>query len=602
MKMTSVRARLLLPLVFAVLAVVRLGHAQLLSPGPLSKQHATLEGDQHCNDCHSSGKRVEQASCLKCHGDLGARIANGQGLHGRQYKGKPCESCHAEHLGGGTSVRWPGGDATKLEGAHTKTTCNKCHDKSNGRGNHTFLGLSTACGSCHKDVHDNRFGSSCASCHDQQRWVNVKLDAFNHDVARFALRGAHQTTPCVKCHADPPKYSGLSFALCTNCHKDVHLGKLGPTCTNCHTESLWKPATMKLGTHPGTSLANGHAQVACRACHDKGNMVAPSKGKECVSCHAPVHEAPFGRACASCHASIQWTDLPRTMGLAAHSKTHFPLTGKHDEVACSSCHKPTVPRDVRYRRLAFARCADCHQDKHQGEFAKADRGECAPCHTTANFRTTTFGVLAHAATRFPLEGTHTASPCSACHKARPPLLDLHIGNQACADCHANPHGNQFVKEMSIGGCGQCHNPNGWRTPKIDHSTWPLTGAHGTTPCDSCHHPSAEDRKSGRGASYKGVPRACGGCHDDAHMGQFRLTQPALECDKCHTTTVFKIAKFDHESTAGWALTGAHAQAKCAGCHTAEAINGAGKTVRWRLPSTECKFCHADPHQPPPRGP
>ena len=479
---------------------------------PLTKAHASLEGDQHCSDCHSSGKRVSQAACFTCHGDIGSRISAGQGLHGRAYKGKSCEGCHAEHLGGGVPVRWPGGDPAKLDhaqtgwplqGAHQQTPCNKCHNKANARGSHTFLGLSVACASCHKDVHENRFGPSCTGCHNERTWKDVKTDAFNHDLARFPLRGAHQTTPCAKCHSDPPKYVGFKFALCTDCHKDIHRGKLGPTCTNCHNEARWKPAVFRGGMHPGTSLANGHATVPCRACHDRGNLVAPSKGVACVSCHKPIHKAPFGTACATCHASIEWLGLARSVGLTAHQKTAYPLTGEHSSVNCVGCHQPRTPTNARYRELAFGRCADCHEDKHQGEFAKtSNHGECGPCHTTKGFQKTSFGVAMHASTRFPLEGTHTASPCSACHGAKRPLLDLRVPKQACADCHENPHSNQFVKEMNQGGCGHCHKPNGWHLPKIDHKTWPLTGAHAAAECDSCHHPTEEDRKSGRGVSYR----------------------------------------------------------------------------------------------------
>jgi hypothetical protein len=606
MTTAHLRATFAVLLALVVVTLARIASSQLLSPGPLSKSHASLEGDQHCNDCHSSGKRVDQGACLKCHGDIGARIAAGQGLHGLQYKGKACETCHAEHLGGGAPVRWPGGDPTKLDhaltgwplrGAHTKAQCSTCHNKANVRGSHTFLGVSTACGSCHKDVHEGRFGATCANCHNESAWADVKVDSFNHDLAHFVLRGAHQTTPCAKCHSEPPKYTGLKFQLCTDCHKDVHQGRLGPTCTSCHSDTHWTPAVMKPGRHPGTSLANGHASVACRTCHDRGDLVAPSKGVECVSCHSPVHQAPFGRACANCHGSIQWLDLPRTVGLAAHDKTEYPLTGKHDAVGCANCHKPSMPRDARYRKLSFARCSDCHQDKHQGEFAKLDRGECGACHATIGFRPTSFGVLAHASTRFPLEGTHAAAPCSSCHKTPRPLFDLRLPKQACADCHANPHGDQFAKEMGQGGCAHCHKPNGWHVPKIDHSTWPLTGAHATAECDSCHHPSAADRKAGQGASYRGVPRACGGCHDDPHLGQFRLTQPSLECDRCHTTALFKIPKFDHLATASWELTGAHARTDCGKCHFMTKVGEDRQTIRWRLPGTDCKFCHANPHRP-----
>jgi len=589
-------------------ALARVAGAQLLSPGALSRAHASIEGDAHCGDCHSSGKRVDQGACLKCHGDLGARIAAGQGLHGLQYKNQPCEKCHVEHLGVGTEqVRWPGGDRSKLDhaltgwpldGAHKTTPCNKCHTKLNTRGAPTLLGLSRTCTSCHKDPHEGRFGAACTSCHDEVTWKNLRLQDFNHDQAKFPLHGAHATVQCAKCHFEPPKYLGLKFALCGDCHKDPHAGRLGAGCTDCHDETRWKPVSFAHtgAKHPGLSLAAGHAPVACRACHDRGNLAAPSKGSECVSCHRPVHDAPFGRACDGCHSSIQWVGLPRSVGLAAHPRTVYPLTGRHSEATCASCHRPDLPADRRFRKLSFARCADCHEDRHKGEFASADRGECKPCHTTSGFHPTLFGPDLHAATTFPLLGRHMAAPCSACHTSPRPRVDLQISKKACGDCHANPHGDQFAKEMAQAGCAHCHDPRGWDLPKIDHSIWPLLGAHATAQCDSCHHPTPEDRKSGRGASYRGLPRNCGGCHDDIHAGQFRLTRPALECGKCHSAKTFKIPDFDHAAVTGWALTGAHEKAPCAKCHPSAKVGAEAAVVRWRGPSKECKFCHANPHE------
>jgi hypothetical protein len=599
--------------VLLAMTLARAAHAQLLSPGPLSKSHASLEGDQHCGDCHSSGKRVEQALCLKCHGDLGARITAGQGLHGLQFRGNPCESCHVEHVGGGVPTRWPSGGPDKLDhaqtgwplnGAHKGAACNQCHNRQSAHGSPTFLGLSRACSSCHKDPHAGRFGAACANCHDETAWKNLGsqgLQGFNHDLARFALRGAHTTVPCVKCHFEPPRYTGLKFSLCGDCHKDPHAGRLGTTCADCHQDIAWKPVTFKQSgaKHPGLSLANGHAAVACAACHDRGNLVAPSKGSACASCHSPVHKAPFGPGCGTCHGAILWLGLPRQVGLAAHPRTAYPLTGKHEEVACAGCHKTTQAPGARYRKLAFGRCADCHEDKHGGEFARTDGGECRPCHATSGFRPTLFGIDAHAATGFALVGGHLAAACKSCHTTPRPQLDLRVAKQACADCHTNPHGDQFAKEMTAGGCGHCHEATGWNLPKIDHSSWPLTGAHATTSCNSCHHPTAEDRKAGHGASYRGVARNCSGCHDDRHLGQFRLREPVLECDRCHSTRGFKIPNFDHLAVAGWALTGAHAGTECAKCHPAATLDGGPATTRWRGPSRECAFCHANPHEPRP---
>jgi hypothetical protein len=607
----TVLLRLLVALVVLLgIAPARVAYAQLLSPGPLSRSHASLEGDQHCGDCHSSGKRVDQGACLRCHGDIGARIGAGQGLHGLQFRGQACEACHVEHVGGGPPTRWPSGGPGSLDhaqtgwplnGAHKTTQCSRCHSRSNARGAPTFLGAPKACAACHKDPHDGHFGTTCNGCHNESAWKEVSpqgLQSFNHDNTHFPLRGAHTSVACAKCHFEPPRYTGLKFQLCGDCHKDPHSGRLGTACADCHEDTRWKPVTFRHtgAKHPGVSLANGHASVQCQTCHDKGNLAAPSRGVACASCHKSVHKAPFGPACGNCHASILWLGLPRAVGLAAHSRTGYPLTGRHEEANCAGCHKPSLPRDARYRKLAFGRCADCHQDRHGGEFARSDGGECRACHSTTGYRPTLFGVAAHASTRFPLVGKHTASPCSSCHTTARPLLDLRVAKQACADCHTNPHGTQFASEMAQGGCGHCHEPAGWNLPKIDHSTWPLTGAHATTTCNSCHHPTAEDRKAGHGASYRGAPRNCAGCHDDVHLGQFRLTQPALECDRCHSTTAFKIPSFDHKAIAGWALTGAHASTECSKCHPTANVAGERPTTRWRGPSRECSFCHANPHE------
>jgi hypothetical protein len=601
MDLVALKTAIVRALVVALIMLfAREAHAQLLSPGPLSKQHASLEGDTHCNDCHSSGKQVNQAGCLGCHGPIGARIGAGKGLHGTAFKGQPCANCHIEHRSGGGLVKWPSGDPSKLDhaltgwplnGAHKTTGCRNCHKSA------SFLGLSSSCTPCHKDQHNGRFGNACTNCHDEQTWKNLNLKGFNHDQARFALRGAHQRVACAGCHQEPPKWIGLAFGQCIDCHKDPHKGRLGTTCTTCHEDTKWKPVSFSHSgaRHPGVALIGGHATVLCGKCHDKGNLAAPSKGVECASCHQAVHKAPFGRACIGCHGSIQWMGLPRPVGLAAHTRTEYPLTGKHSDTNCAGCHKPELPRAARYRQLKFGRCADCHADKHQGEFAKRDNGECKSCHATAGFRPTLFSSAMHSDTKFPLVGKHGAAACSSCHTNARPRADLHVAKQACADCHANPHGDQFAKEMAQGGCAHCHSPTGWNLPKIDHSTWPLTGAHATAQCESCHHPTPEDKKSGKGASYRGVPRVCTGCHDDVHLGQFRLTQPVLECDKCHTTRAFKIPTFDHAANTNWALTGAHQKVECAKCHPVTKIKDSSEAARYRLPSHECKYCHANPH-------
>jgi hypothetical protein len=516
----------------------RRGGAQLLSPGKLTSDHAEIDGDANCSRCHSSGKRLDTQACLSCHEDLGARIKAKAGLHGRQYRGQDCGSCHVEHLGREAKlVRWPGGSKEKfqhreagwaLKGAHQKLECQQCHDGRNERGHPTYLGLKTSCTSCHEDPHDDRFGDK--------------------------------------------------------------------ECTSCHNETDWTEVSNVADNHPGLSLAAGHAKVECQQCHDQGNVKPPSEGSACVSCHQEVHEAKLGTRCENCHASIRWAPLPRRIGLRMHSSTPFPLTGNHRDVACKRCHRSNLPADRRYRGLQFDDCTDCHKDPHKGAFADwVDDADCSSCHDEHGFWPTLFTVEQHAHAEFPLNGRHQAVPCSACHEGKRPRLSLTMKARECADCHDNPHGEQFSAEMSQGGCAQCHSESGWESPRIDHSVWPLTGAHAEAACESCHSPSQSDRKQGRGATYRGAPTECSGCHRDVHAGQFRLSPPELACEACHDTQSFELASFDHETMADYPLEGGHADLACESCHAEERLRNGDKVTRYRLGYRACADCHADPH-------
>lgn len=405
-------------------------HAQFFSPGELAQDHAELEGDSHCNDCHSAGARVTNDKCVACHQDVGASIKKKRGLHGRNFAGQPCGNCHTDHRGREHNlVRWDPNkfdhdeSGWELGGAHQRTDCNKCHTGKNERNRPTFIGLSNTCASCHKDVHEGRFGAGCADCHDDVSWKNLDLEPFDHDLARYPLRGKHREVACAKCHGEPAKYQPLAFSTCGSCHKDPHQGKLGADCESCHVEASWKQIDMQRSAHPGLNIQAGHAKVQCRTCHDRGTLASPSRGKRCASCHAPVHEAKFGDDCAECHAAIRWLGLPEAIGRRVHDRTSYPLEGRHETTACDDCHSPKLPRAKRFRQLEFERCGDCHKDVHKGQFEDRQGGECVTCHTLDGFAPTTFGVELHATSRFALEGGHEAAPCGTCHTGKKPRVE-----------------------------------------------------------------------------------------------------------------------------------------------------------------------------------
>ena len=582
--------------------------AQLFTPGPLAEVHRELEGDANCTKCHSQGRRVDEQRCTECHDDIGSQRKRRQGLHGRNFAADACGDCHVDHRGlRHDLVRWPGGSIETFEhgltgfglrGAHSETQCADCHDRKNRRGASTFLGLSQACGSCHEDPHERRFGDDCLQCHNESDFKQTDLDRFEHGRARFPLNGEHARVECVECHGEPPQYRDLAFQSCKDCHDDPHQGRLTSPCATCHDEQSFTHIIMPRAEHPGLSLAAGHRPVECATCHDVGADVPPSRGAACVACHEPVHEANFGTQCERCHESIQFLNLPDKLGRAVHDRTPFALKGQHVQVACGACHRPQMPRPQRYRGLDFERCADCHQDEHAGEFTARDGGECKPCHSERGFAPTRFGLVMHERTAFPLEGRHRAVACSGCHDSPRPRLTWRVPAQRCEDCHQNPHGDQFVDEMRQDGCAHCHSPAGFEQPRIDHSTWPLSGAHATAACDACHTPTEEDRRSGQGASYRGVPRECAGCHEDEHAGQFRLTEPQRPCADCHNTERFEGIEFKHAEQANYPLEGAHAQLQCGSCHPTVQLlppSEGQQVIRYRLGYRRCRDCHADPH-------
>lgn len=577
-------------------------HAQFFSPGELARGHASLAGDDRCSECHSAGRGVSNDKCMSCHQDVARTVREKTGLHGKTFAGQPCGSCHVDHRGRDHDlIRWDPQSfdhrqaGWPLRGDHARLACAKCHTGKNERGHATYIGLDQACVSCHEDKHQGRFGLDCQSCHDEVDWKNLELDRFDHALSRFPLRGKHAQVKCAECHGTPAVYQPLPFAECGDCHEDPHQERLGSECESCHDEVSWKKTRMTRGAHPGVSLGGGHTRVACKSCHDRGNLLPPSRGERCVSCHEVVHDAKFGDDCARCHTQVRWLGLPEALGRRVHRQTRYPLVGGHQRTPCKSCHSEKLPRAQRYRDLDFDACMDCHKDVHRGQFSERSGGACESCHDVQAFAPASFGAEEHATTELALVGSHEAAPCQSCHTGKAPRLDWQLDKQTCADCHKNPHGDRFEREMAADGCATCHGTVAWDLPKIEHDSWPLLGKHASARCDECHTATEADQRAGAGPSYKLAPRECEGCHTDVHLGQFRLSEPEKECGACHDAQSFQLPDFDHVRGTGYALEGKHAKLACAACHVPTQLTDGRTTPLWRLPYDECKDCHQDPH-------
>jgi hypothetical protein len=334
--------------------------------------------------------------------------------------------------------------------------------------------------------------------------------------------------------------------------------------------------------HP-ISLANGHKGLACVKCHDQGIGKTPSKGKTCKDCHARGHDTDFGPDCERCHGSIIWLSVPEPLAREAHVKTPYPLLGKHQKAPCSGCHLDTTPAKDRFRLVSHDKCLSCHEDKHKGEFAAKDLGDCSGCHDNNGFDRTTFGLAQH--TTWKVDGKHVATPCKSCH---PGGLSFLVGGTQCLDCHQNPHGPKRTAEMTDKGCATCHDTSSWGRASVPHPAFALTGAHARTTCKGCHGAKAEDADA---ASFRGIPKTCNGCHDDTHAGQFA----GKPCTDCHGTERWtKLDGFDHGKTR-YPLEGVHVPMSCDACHARTTLRDGSTAVRWRLGYFRCRDCHATPH-------
>ncbi|MGI9225013.1 MAG: cytochrome c3 family protein [Woeseiaceae bacterium] len=382
--------------------------------------------------------------------------------------------------------------------------------------------------SSHADIEDE-----CDACHDP-------------------LSDQPQFEFCIVCHED----EGRDIAADTGFHGRLPRAEV-LQCAECHTDHEGRDIDIVAldeasFDHALTDfeLQGAHDDVACGECHAEGkpHRQAPST---CVGCHQEddPHVGQLGNDCVACHSTRDWTET-----FFDHSRTSFPLTGAHPDVACGGCHQSATFSDIS------STCVACHQqdDVHKGR----NGTECVDCHSTAAWKTVTFNHLAQ--TGFPLTGGHDGLTCQDCHRADD------FGDRRNADCVAC-HRDDDVHEGSNGDdCGACHDIADWHAVIFNHTTrtsFALPPGHDELACDVCHTSNVHDS----------LPRDCAGCHEDAHEGQL-----GTQCDGCHVATVWTGRTwFDHDITR-FPLIGVHADVACGTCHSSSAFHDT---------ETECVACH-----------
>ncbi|HUL75314.1 MAG TPA: hypothetical protein VLT86_19530 [Vicinamibacterales bacterium] len=585
-----------------VLALAARAEAQLgalVSPGPLAKAHASLEGVANCEKCHERGRKVTAERCLVCHQAIAQRIALKKGVH--RSVTNDCVQCHVEHAGVDGELR-PFNRATfdhaavtgfALDGRHAVVAakCESCHKT------RSYLTASPSCSACHADVHKGSLGPTCEKCHSTKVAFTAATNGFDHGTTAFPLVGAHRRVACTKCHLTGGTFKGVKFASCASCHQTPHPPAMSTQCTTCHTSDSWH--TRKFD-HSRTAfpLVGRHSTVDCAACHKAPATKVKPAAATCATCHADPHKGEFKQDCKACHSENGFTGA-----VFDHAKaTGFGLTDGHAGLVCQRCHAgvavqnvPLAKKAADFRGLKPA-CATCHDDPHKKELGAS----CTSCHTTKTFSVTTF---AHPQAQELFVGKHAALACDACHKPAAPargspparaVTGLKATPTACASCHEDVHLGQVGTE-----CQSCHSASGttFAADRFSHdrASFHLTGAHQKVACEKCHKSEAAAFPAGRGTAVRlaGLGATCASCHADVHLGQVSQT-----CETCHSTNAFTVGRYAHQSPPSGFFAGRHTTARCVDCHkpsTGDFPAGHGTAVRFQV-SAQCVACHTDVHK------
>ena len=417
---------------------------------------------QDCSQCHTTGNFSDASSdCVTCHQSDYSSTTNPD--HQGNGFSTNCTNCHTTNPGW-SPADFSNHDYFPLTLGHDIKDCKECHTSDN------YADVSPDCVTCHQDNynatsnpnHSNvGYSTDCASCHTTNPgWTPATV---NHDF--FPLTLGHDIQDCKECHTTA-NYSDVS-SDCVTCHQDNYNATSNPNhsnvgystdCASCHTTNPgWKPATVN---HDFFPLTQGHNIQDCTECHTTANYSDTSS--DCVTCHQDNYNATsnpnhsnvgYSTDCASCHTTNPgWK--PATV-----SHDFFPLTQGHNIQDCTECHTTANYSDTS------SDCVTCHQNdynntndpNHQAANFPTD---CVACHTTRpGWKPATFD---HDGQYFPIySGKHKDewNACTDCHTNANSYSDF-----SCFKCHKKSETDKDHKGVNSytyvsSACYQCH-PDG----------------------------------------------------------------------------------------------------------------------------------------------
>ena len=405
---------------------------------------------------------------------------------------------------------------------------------------------------------------SCEKCHTVKGWKALRPSPeFNHKDTSFPLQGMHTGLSCRQCHIN------LAFShigdQCADCHADLHRRQMGSNCEQCHSVRGWDRIRRNVNGHLNRfPLIGAHTAVECESCHTSAAVgLFRGLSTDCISCHDADYrnattvnhvEAGFSPQCETCHSTDRWNAGFNHAALAG-----FALTGAHAQLDCVQCH-------IGYNfKGTLADCASCHlqeytQTTNPNHLTADFSHDCSICHSSAAWIPSSFN---HGKTHFPLTGSHVGLPCETCHSS-----GQYAGLPAnCDSCHLDRYNTATNPNHVTGNypkdCSICHSTSAWTPANVNHALtrFPLTGAHVTVACTSCHINGV----------YTGTPTDCYSCHSREYT---TVTDPnhvtagfPRDCAACHSTATWSGATFTHTQFPIYSGTHANRWTSCSDCHT-----------------------------------
>lgn len=311
--------------------------------------------------------------CQTCHGDAGAKRANGRpifvsdkafaaSVHGEA--GVTCVDCHADLA---KTTDFPHKDHLK------PVDCVSCHDSA-GDAHPFHPGIARAAqGKGSAEV-------PCTSCHAAHETVSAKDRTFRFTPPNDVLA-------CGRCHDGVTAH----YAASEHGKAPASLERPTPTCLSCHRQGVTEnavtdAATLKraqvrlcVGCHvrnknvrtvetPTTTFIESYEESV----HGKALAAGDARAPNCVDCHG-AHDERFGfdsasfvnrmrvqEVCARCHEKEEQQFHSSVHGLALHR-------GNKDAPSCTDCHgehrilSPKDPRSpVAAANVSNRVCTPCH--------------------------------------------------------------------------------------------------------------------------------------------------------------------------------------------------------------------------------------------------